>query len=83
MVCNLQLRGKTVELLVLRNDPAWRWEVWFGGQELHSGAAETRIAARVAAQRAFEHRIKRAGLFPRNFTGYRWNDAQSANRLLA
>lgn len=74
--CTLNVSGKTVELLVMPNDITWRWELRFaGGQTLDAGESETRVAAQVAAQRAFEHRIKRAGLVLRGFTGYRWNDA--------
>lgn len=51
--------------------------------KLNARAAETRIAAQGADQRAFERRIKRAGLIQRGFTAYRWNNAQTANRLLA
>ena len=82
IACALRVGEKTVELVVLRDDPAWRWEVWFAGQKLDVGAATTRLAGQLAAQCAFERRIKRAGLVQRGFSGYRWNDAQSANRLL-
>jgi hypothetical protein len=63
----------TVELSVRRDDPAWRWEVRFGdGQTLDAGDATTRVAGQMAAQNAFERRVKRAGLLLRNFRGYRW-----------
>lgn len=53
-IATLDLNGKTVELLVMHNDPTWYWEVRSVGQKVDVGAAETRIAAQVAAQYAFE-----------------------------
>lgn len=52
IVCALHVSDKTVELLVMRDDPAWRWEVWFTGQRLDVGEAETRVAAQWACVRA-------------------------------
>lgn len=73
MACAVQVGPRKVELLVLRDDPAWRWEMRFaGGPVLDAGEAATRIAAKVAAQHAFEFRIKRAGLYKRGLAGFRW-----------
>lgn len=74
MACALHVGPETVELHVLRDDPVWRWEMRFaGGETLDAGAAGTRVAAKVAAQQAFEFRMKRAGLYNRRgSTGYRW-----------
>ena len=73
MACALQVGARTIELHVLRDNPVWRWEMRFaGGQTLDAGAATTRFAAKVAAQRAFEFRMKRSGLYKRGFAGYRW-----------
>ena len=74
IACALQVSDKTVELVVLRDGPAWRWRMCFCGQTLDAGTATTRVAAQFAAQNAFERRLKRAGL-SQSFAGYRWNDA--------
>jgi hypothetical protein len=79
ITCALRIGDKTVELFVQRDDLAWRWKIQFGNQTLDAGAATTKLAAQVAAQCAFERRLKRAGLFQGNFSGYRWNDVQSAS----
>lgn len=71
--CALQVGPRTVELLVLRDAPAWRWEMRFaGGPILDAGEARSRIAAKAAVQNAFEFRVKRAGLYGRSSAGYRW-----------
>lgn len=71
--CALHVGPRTIELHVLHENPAWRWEVRFaGGETLDAGEATTRFAAKVAAQNAFEFRAKRAGLHQRAFTPYRW-----------
>ena len=73
ITCIQNVGDNTVELSVRREDVAWRWEVRFvSGQTLDAGAATTRLAGQTAAQCAFERRLKRAGLLPPNFTGYRW-----------
>jgi len=78
IACLQQVADKTVELSVRRDDPAWRWEVRFtGGQTLDSGASTTKIAGQMAAQYAFESRLKRAGLLLRSFAGYHWTDNAS------
>lgn len=76
IACTIHLSTTIVELVVLRDDPSWRWEVRFArGQTLAAGTAETKVAAQVTAQQAFERRLKRSGLQQRGFSGYRWTDA--------
>lgn len=73
IACAHRVGAKTIELLVLRDAPAWRWEMRFaGGETLDAGAARTRFAAQVAVERAFEQRLKRAGLYRPGLTAYRW-----------
>lgn len=78
--CVLSLGADSVELRVLRDDPAWLWEVRFvSGKILDSGAAATRVAAKMAAQNALEHRLKRAGYFKRHHGGYRWRNMDATS----
>lgn len=75
VVCAQQVGAKTVKLSVRGDHPSWRWEVQFAeGQTLEAGTATTRFAGQLAAQHAFELRLKRAGLDRRNFSGYRWTN---------
>ena len=62
------------ELSVRRDDSAWLWEIRSGGRTLEAGGATTRLAGQMAAQCAFERRLKRAGLHLSGFAGYRWTD---------
>ena len=76
-ICVLELRGRQVELSVRHDKSAdlWRWKLQFhNGLTLEQGVASTRIAAQVAVQVAFEHRLRRAGVHRWHFTGYRWNE---------
>lgn len=80
IACALQVGGKTIELVVQRDDAAWRWEMRFADDEiLDRGTATTRLAAQLTAQNAFERRLKRAGLL-RDFDGYRWNDVSARSQ---
>ena len=76
-MCVVDVNGREVHLSV-RHEGAdvWRWTVLFkDGAILQQGATTTRLAAQVAAQHAFEFRVRRAGIYPENFTGYRWTEA--------
>ena len=73
ITCSFQLGAQEVELLVLHADPAWRWEIRCAdGKTLEAGEATTRLAAQLEAEHSFESRMKRAGLFPLHFGGFRW-----------
>ena len=55
------------------DDGIWRWKMAFDdGVALDQGIMTTRIAAQVTVQRAFERRLRRAGVPQKQFTGYRW-----------
>jgi hypothetical protein len=74
LACTQQVGARRIELFVHCSDPGWNWEVRFAdGETLSAGEAATRIAGQVEAQRAFELRLKRAGLDLNKFSGYRWN----------
>ena len=75
-ICALDIRGREVYLSV-RHEGAdvWRWKVLSDdGEILEQGVMNTSLAAQVAAQRAIEYRLRRAGLDCWGFTGYRWNE---------
>ena len=75
-ICALDICGREVHLSV-RHEGAdvWHWKVLIDdGMILEQGMMNSRLAAQVAAQRAFEFRLQRAGVCPRGFNGYRWKD---------
>lgn len=73
--CLIKAGATRIELLVLRSEPAWYWEMRLtDGLTLDEGQATTRLGAQLAAQAAFERRLRRSGLHD-GFAGYRWNDA--------
>lgn len=53
----------------------WHWEITGeDGLILTRGAEATRLAAQVAAQHAFETRLRKAKISKWGFTGYRWRE---------
>lgn len=72
--CAIQVGARTVELHVLHDAHAWRWEMRFaGGQTLDAGAAATRFSAKIAVQSAFELRLRKAGIYKLHRVGYGYN----------
>ena len=72
----IDVHGRKIHLSV-RHEAAdvWRWRVLSEDSlTLEQGVMTTRLAAQVAAQCAFEYRLRRAGGYPRDFVGYRWNE---------
>jgi len=74
--CVVDVNGREVHLSVRHEaTDLWRWRVLSdGGMILEQGMMNTRLAAQVAAQHAFEFRLRRSGVYPRGFTGYRWTE---------
>ena len=73
----MDVESRVIYLSVQReDDEIWRWKMAFeDGVILQQGMMPTRIAAQVTVQRAFEQRLKRAGIGKWEFTGYRWVEA--------
>ena len=43
---------RAVELSIWHDNPNWRWEVSFGGQNIDVGASNSKVAAKWASQNA-------------------------------
>jgi hypothetical protein len=83
LVCDIAVTTSlSVRLTVTRNAIAaevWIWShILHTGEAIASGAAETRLAAQVASQRAYEawlHRNRKAFTIP-NKASYNWKEVE-------
>ena len=62
--CAVQVESSIIQLCVVSDSiESWRWFFGFlNGPKLQEGNSKSKVAAQIAAQLAFEHRLERAGL---------------------
>lgn len=71
--------GREIRLSVNQDHDVWHWKIAYAdnGLAIEQGYITTRLAAQVAAQRAFERGMQRAGVSLVDFNGYRWTERAS------
>jgi len=79
LVSTVRFESTTVELCVKHESPtAWRWCVCLlNAAPLVKGTSNNQVAAKFEAQRAFEERLKRAGLKRSASDPYDWKAKSS------
>jgi hypothetical protein len=79
-ICAIQVEARLYQLWVgcCTNDGQWTWQLRNRqGEAFQEGQSESKIAAQVASQLAFERRLNLSGLSrtaSSEYNGYRWSD---------
>ena len=74
--CAVALSSGIIELRVVYSESVWAWSIVSAeAQTLNRGVGTSREAAQLSSQRAFEERLRRAGMNDQAPNRYEWKRA--------